>query len=149
MKHALPLLLQSAASARDRQAAVLAQARQAVAQAQATLDRLEGFRAECLARSAAGTLRTTGAEALREYQRFVERLDEAVAMQRNELDARAQRAAAEHDRLLRCQQRLLAFEALREREARAAAARAQRREQRESDEFAARAIARLGIRNTA
>lgn len=149
MKHALPLLLHSAASARDQQSAVLAQARQAQAQAQSTLERLREFRADCLARSAAGTLRGSDGAALRDYQRFVDRLDEAIAIQQHELARRAERVAGEQQRLQHCQQRVLAFEALQRREAQAAAARAQRREQRESDEFAARAIARLGSGSTA
>lgn len=149
MKHALPLLLQSAATARDQQSAALAQARQAQAQAQSTLERLSEFRADCLARSAAGTLRGSDGGAMRDYQRFVDRLDEAITMQQHELARRAERVAGEQQRLQRCQQRLLAFETLQRREAQAAAAREQRREQRESDEFAARAIARLGSGSTA
>lgn len=149
MKHALPMLLQSAESARDHQAALLAQARQAVSQAQSTLERLREFRADCLARSAAGTLGGSDGVALGGYQRFVERLDGAIGMQQHEVRAREGRAVGEQQRLQHCQQRLLAFQALQRREAQAAALRLQRREQRESDEFAARAIARTASGKTA
>lgn len=142
MKHALPLLIETAEAARDQQSARLAQARQAVAQAVATLERLRDFRAECLARSAAGTLGGTDGTALQDYQRFVARLDEAIGQQQQQVRQRELQVEHQQIQLQRCQQRLLAFETLRKREANAAAARTLRREQREADEFAARSYAR-------
>ena len=142
MKHVLPLLIETAEAARDRQAALLAQARQAAEQAGGTLQRLADFRADCLARSAAGTLGTTDAATLQAYQRFVGRLDEATAMQQHELRAREARQAEQQARLQQAQQRLLAFQALQKRDLRAREAQAARGEQRAADEFAARAFGR-------
>ena len=148
MKHVLPLLIETAQAARDRQVGLLAQARQAADQAGGTLQRLAEFRADCLARSAGGTLGTTDATALQQYQRFVARLDEATAMQQQEVRARHARQAEQQARLQQVQQRLLAFQALQQRDLRAREAQAARGEQRAADEFAARAFGR-GARGAA
>lgn len=142
MKHALPRLIETAEAARDQASAALAQVRQAVAQAATTLQRLQDFRAECLSRSAAGTLGATDGAGLQGYQRFVGRLDEAIALQQQEVRRREARVQEQQLRLQECQRKLMAFQALQRREADAANARAQRREQREADEFAARAFGR-------
>lgn len=144
MKHVLPLLIETAEAARDRQAGVVAQARQATGQAEGTLQRLTDFRADCLARSAGGTLATTSTDALQAYQRFVGRLDEATAMQQQEVRTREARQAEQQARLQQAQQRLLAFQALQKRDARSREAKALRGEQRAADEFAARSFSRGG-----
>lgn len=144
MQHVLPTLIESAQAVRDRQAAALRQAQQSVQQAGQTLARLREYRAECLARSAAGTLGRTQAQSLQDYQRFIGRLDEAIAMQEREAQRREAHAAAQLQLLLQSQQRLRAFETLAGRHVRARQAREQRLERRESDEFAARAAARAG-----
>ncbi|TFZ08342.1 flagellar export protein FliJ [Ramlibacter humi] len=142
MEHVLPMLTQQATAARDREAARLQQARQSHAQAQATLQRLEAFRQECLARSPAATGGRGDGATLAAYQQFVARLDEAIAMQRQETGLRANQADAQQQRLAQAQQRLLAFQALANRQAVRAAQRETKREQRMADEFAARATAR-------
>jgi flagellar FliJ protein len=142
MRHALPLLISTAEAARDQQAAALARAREAVRQAEATQQRLRDFRAECLARSAAGRVGSGDASSLQVYQQFVTRLDEAIALQQGELAQRARRAGEQQLHLQRAQQKLLAFQALQRRDEGQRRAREQRREQRDADEFAARAYAR-------
>lgn len=147
MDHVLPHLIEAARNARDRQAAQLRQAQGAVQQAQATLQRLAQFRADYLARSAAATLGTTDGPALQRYQRFLARLDEATVMQQRELQAREQRVQREQQALVGQQQKLLAYETLVRRRAQERERRVQRREQRESDEFAARAFRRAQQEN--
>ena len=142
MKRALPILIAAARSGRDQQSARLARARQALAHAGTTMARLQEFRAGYLARSAASTLRGSDAAALQDYQHFIDRLDEAIALQAREMRGREADAAQEELALLQRQKRLLAFEALLQRQVDAAAAQAHRREQREADEFAASAGAR-------
>lgn len=149
MNHALPLLIDAAEAARDQHAARGARARQAVAQANGTLQRLQDFRVECLARSAAGTLGRTHGAALQDHQRFVAKLDEAIGLQAHEVRRCEQHADQLQGLLQRSQQRVLALHALRERQARTAAARATRREQRDADEFAARAYTQLTARAAA
>lgn len=145
MEHVLPHLIETARVARDRQAVGLRQAQQGVQQALATLERLTQFRADSLARSAAGTLGVTHTQALQQQQRFVSRLDEAVAQQREELALRQAHAETQQQELVKCQQRMLAFETLAKRRANERERKAQRLQQRQSDEFAARAAARGGL----
>jgi len=142
MRYALPILISTAEAARDQQAAGLARAREAARQAQATLERLRAFRTECLARSPAGRLGASDGLGLQTYQGFVTRLDEALVLQQGEAERREHAAGEQLAQLQRCQQRLAALQALQRRDALQAQARAQRREQHEADEFAARAYAR-------
>jgi len=142
MDHVLPLLIERAAALRDRQIAAMQHAQLAAGQAGATLTRLQSFRNDCLARSAAGTLARTNADALAGYQQFVTRLDDAIGLQSRETDARLARAGEQRALLADCERKLLAFETLRRKRATARNAREQRMLQRESDEFAARAARR-------
>jgi flagellar FliJ protein len=142
MEQVLPLLIEQATGARDRQSARLAQVRQSVQQAQATLERLQAFRLECLARSPAAQLGRGDGAMLAGYQQFLGRLDDAIAMQRQEAALRQAQADQQQALLAQCQQKLLAFQTLAARQAQRRELRAARKSQRESDEFAARAYAR-------
>jgi flagellar FliJ protein len=142
MQQVLPLLIEQARAARDQQAARLRQAQGGVQQARATLERLQAFRLECLACSPAATLGRADGAGLADSQRFVTRLDDAIASQQDEV-ARHQSAAAQQQQVLQqAQQRLLAFDTLSRRYAQQRATRELRRDQRQADEFAARASAR-------
>ncbi|MBC7604588.1 MAG: flagellar export protein FliJ [Ramlibacter sp.] len=143
MKHVLPSLIDTARKLRDRDAALLRQSQQVVQQATATMRRLDEFRTDCLQRSAAGTLGRADAQSLGDYQRFVARLDQAIAQQRGEVTRRSDAVRMQQDRLVHTQQRLLAFETLSRRYEKQREARDLRREQSMSDEFAARALARF------
>lgn len=145
MEHVLPILIDSARTARDRQAAGLREAEAAVRQAIATLQRLRQFRAECLVRSPAALNARSDAHALAAYQNFVGRLDQAIDLQQQEVDRRESRRLAQHDLLLRAHQRVAAFETLAQRRLLQRAAREQRRLEREADEFAARAHRRATV----
>jgi len=141
MRHVLPLLIERAQAARDRQVQVLRQAQQSAAQAHSTLDRLGAFRGECLSRSAAAQLGATDGASLAGYQRFVGRLDDAIGMQAQEATLRDAQAAEQQRRLLEQQRRVLAFESLARRDALQRSRREQRGERLAADEFAARATA--------
>ena len=142
MDHVLPLLIERAAALRDRQAAATQQARLAADQAGTTLGRLESFRVDVLSQSAAGTMARTSGDSLAGYQKFVTRLDDAIGMQAQETAVRESRVGEQQALLLDAQRRLLAFETLQRRRAAQRDSRAQRKQQRESDEFAARAARR-------
>ncbi len=141
MRAVLPLLIERAQAARDAQSARLRQAQQAQAQAGATLQRLQAFRQECLARSPAALGRGDG-PGMADYQQFVSRLDEAIGLQTQDVEARRLQAEHQQRLLADCQQRLLAFETLDRRQAQQRHAREQRRDQHAADEFAARAATR-------
>jgi flagellar FliJ protein len=139
MDRVLPLLIDRAAQLRDLQAAAAQQARVAADQAEATLGRLQSFRVDCLAQSAAGTQARTTSEAMAGYQHFVTKLDDAIGQQSAEARSRHDAAAAQQAVLVEAQRRLLAFETLQKRRANERNLREQRKLQRESDAFAARA----------
>lgn len=142
MKHALPALIETARSARDRETAILVQTQHAAGQAQATMQRLAQYRTEYLARSPAATGAPSDAQSLAQYQLFFTRLDEAIAMQHQEIEWRTARVVSQQAVLLRCQQRLLAFETLARRQELERQAAEMRRQQIETDEFAARVAGR-------
>lgn len=142
MDKVLPLLTEGALTARDRQAAATRDAAAAVRQAEVTLERLTGFRAELLAR-APGARASADTQSLVDHQRFVARLDEAIAMQLQERGRRLERANTAQQQLIDRQKRLMAFETLSTRRARVRAVKETRRDQRDSDEHAARASRRL------
>jgi flagellar FliJ protein len=143
MFEALSLLIDAASAERDRQAALLASAREAQGRSEATLQRLHEFRGECLARSAAGRRGQGDAASLQTYQLFVGRLDEAIRLQHADLASRVRKGEEQLQQLQQVQQRLLALQALAARNAQELRVREQRREQRDCDEFAARSFLRM------
>ena len=145
MKHALPILIETAQAARDRQAAILGHAQLAAGHAQATLQRLHQFRTDYLARSPAANLARSDGQSLAQYQLFFSRLDDAITLQQQEIELRLAQVAAKHALLVRCNQRLLAFETLARRRASERELLELRRQQSESDEFAARVAAGMAL----
>lgn len=145
LQQVLPLLIERAQAARDRQAAVLRQVQQSAAQAHTTLQRLDAFQAECLARSAAGQLGRSDGASLAGYQAFVGRLGEAIDLQAQEAALRQAQAQDQQQRLLQQQRRVLAFETLARRDAQQRARRQDRLERLATDEFAARAAAQEAL----
>jgi flagellar FliJ protein len=142
MKNVLPLLIERAQQLRDKHVGEARDTLATLQTAQQVLQRLDEFRAEFLARSPAASGATADAQALLDYQRFVGRLDEAMAQQRQECARRQQRNDAAQRQLLESQRRVVALQAWQRREAAALAAKDNRRTQREADEFAARAAGR-------
>ncbi|WP_460890918.1 flagellar export protein FliJ, partial [Ramlibacter alkalitolerans] len=147
MIQALPLLIETAEGERDHRAAVLGRAREAHAQAQATLQRLLEFRADCLARSATGRLGRGDGGTLETYQVFVGLLDEAIRLQEGQAAQGLREAEAQLRLLQAAQQRLAALQTLLARDAHARPARGPLREQHAADEFAALAFLRAAQEN--
>lgn len=139
MKLVLPLLIERAREARDQLAAAARAAALATQQAQATLEQLTNFRADYLGRSPTAGAGGFSADRLHDWQQFMTRLDEAVALQRQDCERRRQFEAMRQEQLAQGQRRLMAFEALALRQAQERDRRLARQDQRESDEFAARA----------
>lgn len=140
MKQVLALLIERAREARDQLSAAARTATLAVQQAQATLHQLTAFRADYLNRSPTATVGGFSADRLHDWQRFMTRLDEALAMQREDVERRRQLEALRLQQLSDGQRRLMAFEALAARQAAERDRRQARQAQRDSDEFAARAF---------
>lgn len=139
MEKVVPVLIDRARALRDRKSVITHQAQAVLEQSHATLERLQRFRGECLARSPGAAGVHAGAGVHGDYQRFIARLDDAIAMQRQESARRKGQHEAALLQLAQCQQRLLALETLMKRWALARDAKQGRAEQRASDEFAARA----------
>lgn len=139
MKAVLPLLIERARQARDQLAVQSRQAAQRVQQAAATREQLESFRQDYLRRAPGRAGQPTTADGLQDWQRFVTRLDQAIALQVQDLAIRQQQAEHAQVRLAEGQRRLTAFQALDTRQHAAQSQREQRAAQRDSDEFAARA----------
>ena len=149
MDKVLPLLTEGALALRDRHAALVRAAARAVQQADATLAQLRQFRLDLLARSPAALGTATDAQALVGYQRFLARLDEAIVLQQQERALRLGRVEAAQQQLIEKQKRLTAFETLARRRAAERSIKETRRLQRDSDEYAARAVRRLPQEMTA
>ena len=139
MQAVLPLLLERAEGERDGEGVSLRQAAQALQQALATLGQLERFREDYLRRSPVAAGQALDAQRLVDWQRFVSRLDQAIALQRQEITIRTHQEAQARQRLVQAQQRLMSLQALGQRWARQQQARMDRRLQAEADAFAARA----------
>lgn len=143
MDQVLPLLIGQAQVRRDQTAALACDAALASRQGQATLEQLRQFHGDCLTRSPGAGGGHADGQSLIDYQNFVSRLDEAITLQLQECQRRQERAAARQEQLLESQQRLMAFEALAQRRAAARSAKDSRAQQRDADEFGARAARRL------
>ncbi len=140
MKQVLPILIERAREARDQLSAAARAATLSVQQGEATLQQLATFRADYLLRSPTATVGGFSADRLHDWQRFMTRLDEAVAMQHEDCERRRQLESMRLQQLSDGQRRLMAFEALAARQALERDRRQARQAQRDSDEFAARAI---------
>jgi flagellar protein FliJ len=77
---------------------------------------------------------------VRNFQAFIDTLDSAIEQQRRMLEQATARVEAAKPEWQRCKQKLGSFEVLQARQDEAAARTQARRDQRDSDEFAARAL---------
>lgn len=135
----LDLLVQQARDARDTRATEVRQCGQALQQAQGTLGHLQDFHSQLLQRSPVLGRACTATTALQDWQAFASGLQRALAQQAGEVDARDWQQAQAQRVLVEAQTRLLALQALQARRQGALERAAQRRQQHECDEFAARA----------
>lgn len=134
--HSLTLLTELAMTARDAALARRGQLQQRVAQAAAQLDVLRGYGRDYAQRAQAQLAAGCDPAAQLNFRAFAVKLDQAVAAQENELRARERELAAGDHELQRAQRRLRSLQALAERRAAAARGRAQRIDQKQTDEIA-------------
>jgi flagellar protein FliJ len=139
MRAVLPTLIERAQADCSRHATAVQQCSQALQQAQATLAQLDRFRDDYLGRSPVLCGQAVGGQRLADWQRFVSRLDDAIGLQRQELEIRQHQQAQALALLGQAHRRLMSFEALARRAAQQQQLRQDRRAQAETDEFASRA----------
>lgn len=132
----------AAASARRRLGETLSDCRQS----EERLRVLEGYRAEYeqrLKRAVSGGISAT---VLANYRQFLDRLGEAIAQAAAELDASRRRVTVGQASVLAEDRRVKSFDTLAERRERCAATAEARRDQKQTDELAARSAARTSGR---
>lgn len=142
MSHAPPLdlIIQVSTDRRNGAAVALAGSRRQAGETQRKLQMLARYRDDYLARIQAGT-HSGGTDAVRiaNARAFVEKLDQALAQLRRELEACESHASACLELLIANERKLHALQALRERRVQRAGRAETQREQKRSDEFGARA----------
>lgn len=106
-------------------------------EAEATLAQLLGFQSEYRDARARGLRDGMEPDRLRDFDAFLAKLEQAIVLQRAEVDRAQGQWQAEHRQWLELRRNEQALEVLRQRHERAEAAIAARREQKEQDEFAA------------
>lgn len=134
----LDVLLNSARVARDGEARMLAEALGNARAAEDRLQLLENFRHEYEMKFRERSSLGLGAEAWRNYALFTAQLDAAIEAQRGELNARRLAAEARRGSLAIAGRRLKSYETLHDRREEEARAALERREQKATDELAAR-----------
>jgi len=134
----LGMLIELARTARDAAATRCAQARLSAEQARQQLELLRGYAKDYERRSLATLTQGVDPAAQDNLRAFVDKLERAVQVQATELARRESLCETANAELVRMRARLGSLEKLAERNEKAAATRAQRREQRSLDEFANR-----------
>lgn len=138
MPGALLTLLQHETSERDRAAAALQRAREAAERARMQAEQLQQYRRDYQGRWSPQARGHSSVELLHSFRAFMQRLDDAMAQQHDQvsmLDAQCARAQAA---LHACERRLASLRVLIERRHALALQQQRRREQKELDEFALR-----------
>lgn len=139
MKNLTTFLIQRARDARDALAVDVQHSGQALHQAEATLTQLQAFRGQLLERAPARAQGPQSAAGCADWQAFVAGLDRAHSAQAQVHGALEERHAQAQDQLVEAQRRLRALEALESRRQAGVVQALQRMQQRECDDFAARA----------
>lgn len=132
------LLIRLAAEKCDDAAQVMNHARQRMETARQRLQQLAQFLADYLHRRIAHGEQGMAAGQWVDYQKFIERLQEAIAVQRQEVDSSQQAYQRATDAWQAARKKLKALEKLQEQEDMRARLREAKREQKQTDEFAAR-----------
>ena len=131
-------LLQQEQERRDQAAARTHEAAAAARHARAQAEQLQAYRADYQARWAASSGRGLAIEIVHCTRSFMQRLDQAFAQQARTVAATEGRLAEARARLLAQEQRCAAVQRLIDRRQAEARRRAQRHEQKHSDELAQR-----------
>lgn len=132
----LALAVEVAKRARDRADQAWQQARRAVQQAQGQLDQLDGYAADTESRWATANAATLSAELMRHQQHFLQRLQQAMGMQRGVIADLELQVEAARQRRVKEEVRLAALQQLVKKKLEARARQEARREQKQMDELA-------------
>ena len=132
------LLIRLATEKCDDAAQVMNYARQRMETARQRLQQLAQFLADYLHRRIAQGEQGMAAGPWVDYQKFIERLQEAIAVQRQEVDSSQHAYQQATDAWQAARKKLKALEKLQEQEDMRARLREAKREQKQTDEFAAR-----------
>jgi flagellar FliJ protein len=133
----LRLAIELATRQRDQAAMVLAQVRRNHAFAMDQMSQLQSYGVETETRWTYAAQGGVGPELLRHHLQFMGRLEHAIALQATALEGSGQKVDGAQQRLLAAEVRLKSLAKVLEQKQLAAAHLAQRREQKEMDEFAA------------
>lgn len=142
----LDTLIGLATDERDAAAATLGQLQQAHRQSEQKLEALMTYQAEYQRRLDDAMANGMSISALHNYQRFIASLEQAISHQQDVLRTSERRLAGGNDEWRSRRRRLMSFDVLATRRQEAAQQRESRREQRQTDEFASRAL--LAARNS-
>ena len=134
----LQLLLQHEQRQCDEAQAVLLRADQAARRAHEQRDQLVAYRGEYEARWSAQFRSGSAVQIVLHYRSFMQRLDQAVAMQLRQAQQAEAHCAQARERLLDCERRVASVRKLMERRRAELAQAGERREQKQNDEQAQR-----------
>jgi flagellar export protein FliJ len=132
----LAMLIELATTARDGAAVRRAQLQLRVQQAREQLDLLRNYARDYVQRSQAQMIAGCDPAAQMNWRAFALKLDQAIAAQAGEVQAREQQLAAGEDELQQALRRLKSLQTLAERRQAAAQQIAQRLDQKQTDEIA-------------
>lgn len=135
----LATLLEREESARDEAAVMLQRAGTQFDQARLQAEQLERYRADYIERWSLRFSQTATIEILHCYRSFMQRLDQALAQQRAQLDRAAENVDTRRATLLDVEMRVAAVKKLLARRADEQRLVQQRRDQKQTDEAAQRA----------
>lgn len=139
----LKFLLERAKKESDASACQLAQARAVLAKAEAKQALLSRYREDYHAELGSTISQGMDSERLRNFQRFIGNVAQAVEQQQHEVE-RSKSAALRAESVWReAQRQLQSYRALAEREAARARAADERRQQKQNDEFSTQSFLRL------
>jgi flagellar FliJ protein len=136
----LDTLIDLATDERDSAAAALGRLQQDRCASEQKLEALITYRAEYQCRFDDALAQGMSMHTLHNYQRFVASLEQAIDAQRRALDHSEQRVEGGNEQWRSRQRRLQSFDVLATRRRDAAAKAEARHEQRQTDEFASRAL---------
>jgi len=134
----LTVLLEREQGTRDSAALALQRAEQQLDRANSQAEQLAQYRTEYIARWAAHFNRQAAMEIVHCYRSFMQRLEQAIAMQARQAALAEQQQAQARHALLECERRLASVRKLIERRGAELAQAGRRREQKHTDEQAQR-----------
>lgn len=140
--HALHLAIDLARTRRDAALQQLHQARQAHAHAQGQLAQLHAYERDTQQRLVRPQAQIANAGVLEHYDQFIARLESTLVLQGDVVARAAERVRAAQDTLAQAEARLKGLQRLLELRLSERARALARREQKQTDEFAAQAHAR-------